>query len=236
MSARENRLSDSLTIIVPVLNEARQIHTLVSHLNTLSCPIIIVDGGSTDGTRAVLRASIGAHIQVVTASGGRARQMNAGAAQATTPFLLFLHADTTLPDGGVEFVVTALGSSRSPWGRFDVRFDRPKTIYRVIAWFMNWRSAVTGICTGDQAIFTTAEAFAVVHGFAEMPLMEDIEFSKKLKRLGKPIRAETAVTTAARRWEAHGPIRTILTMWWLRFRYWLGTPPESLARWYQDAR
>ena len=236
MSAAENRFSDSLTIIVPVLNEARRIEALVSHLNTLFCQIIVVDGGSTDGTCAALNASIQSHVQVITAPGGRARQMNTGAAQAATPFLLFLHADTTLPDHGVEFVVTALRSGRSPWGRFDVRFDRTTLIYRVIAWFMNRRSAATGICTGDQAIFTTAEAFAAVRGFDEIPLMEDIELCKKLKQLGKPIRAETAVTTAARRWETHGPMRTILTMWWLRFRYWLGTPPESLARWYEDAR
>lgn len=227
---------DCLTIVVPVLNEAKQLNCLVSHLNTLPCRIIVVDGGSTDGTYTALCASIHSHVRTMRVPSGRARQMNAGAAQADTPLLLFLHADTTLPSRGVELVVDALRSGESPWGRFDVRFDDSAVIFNVIAWFMNWRSALTGICTGDQAIFTTAKVFSTIHGFDEIPLMEDIELSRKLKHFGKPVRLNASVTTAARRWRLNGPIRTILRMWWLRLRYRLGAAPESLAKWYEDAR
>lgn len=229
-------MRSSLTVIVPVLNEVKQVRTLVAHLSAQPCHIIIVDGGSADGTYAALRAAISSDLTVVRAPPGRAGQMNAGAAQAETDFLLFLHADTQLPDHGVTLVIDTLRSAGSPWGRFDVRFDQSSVIFNVIAWFMNWRSALTGICTGDQAIFVNAEVFAQIQGYDDIPLMEDIELSRKLKRYGKPIRLPASVTTAARRWQAYGPIRTILTMWWLRFLYWLGVSPQSLARRYVDAR
>lgn len=228
--------NDRLTIVVPVLNEAKRLKALVSQINTLSCQVIVVDGGSTDGTYTALCASVHSHVHVMCSPSGRARQMNAGAAQANTPFLLFLHADTTLPSHGVALVVDTLRIGKSPWGRFDVRFDEPGMIFGVIAWFMNWRSALTGICTGDQAIFTTADVFSRTQGFDEILLMEDIELCKKLKHFGKPTRLEASVTTAVRRWRTNGPIRTILTMWWLRLHYWFGATPESLAKWYEDAR
>lgn len=162
--------------------------------------------------------------------------MNAGAAVADTSFFLFLHADTTLPKHGVALVVDALRSGGSPWGRFDVSFDQPGLIFDVIAWCMNWRSTLTGICTGDQAIFMTADVFHDVRGFDEIPLMEDIELSKKLKRYGRPLRLAAAVTTSVRRWCRNGPIRTIITMWWLRLCYWLGVSPNTLAAWYKSDR
>ena len=162
--------------------------------------------------------------------------MNTGAHLADTPFLLFLHADTTLPDDGVNQVINALQDSKFVWGRFDVSFDNATPVLRLVAWFMNWRSALTGICTGDQAIFMTTAAYSAVSGFDEIPLMEDIEISKKLKSFSKPIRIDVPVVTAARRWRNSGPVRTILKMWWLRLRYWFGTPPENLVKWYNDAR
>lgn len=228
--------SESLTIVVPVLNEAGRVEALISYLSTLPCKVIVVDGGSTDGTYAKLRTSVKPKVRVMSAPRGRAGQMNAGARRADTPFLLFLHADTMLPDNGVGYVVAALQNKEFAWGRFDVSFDNATPMLRLVALFMNWRSALTAICTGDQAIFTTAVAFAAVAGFDDIPLMEDIEISKKLKSLSKPIRLRTPVVTAARRWRNNGPVRTILVMWWLRLRYWFGAPPEALAQWYKDAR
>ena len=175
-------------------------------------------------------------VRVMSAPRGRATQMNTGARHADTPFLLFLHADTTLPDDGVTHVIAGLQDSKSVWGRFDVSFDNATPVLRLVAWFMNWRSALTGICTGDQAIFMTTAAYSAVSGFDEIPLMEDIEISKKLKSFSKPIRLRPPVVTAARRWRTNGPVRTILKMWWLRLRYWFGAPPENLVKWYNDAR
>ena len=236
MGQRTPMTTELLTVIVPVLNEARRLRVLTSNLNALSCDVVVVDGGSSDGTYTELKTSVGPHARVMSAPRGRARQMNAGAYQANTPFLLFLHADTTLPDDGIPLVITALQENRSPWGRFDVTFDDETLMLRLVAWFMNQRSALTGICTGDQAIFTTADAFSKIGGFDDIPLMEDIEFSKKLESLGKPIRLRTPVITAARRWQTNGPIRTIMTMWWLRLCYWFGASPDALAKRYKDAR
>lgn len=224
-----------LTIIVPVLNEAARLPALLSQLNAAACKAVVVDGGSTDGTREGLRAA-GDHVQITQSPRGRARQMNAGAVLADTPFVLFLHADTALPADGPKLAMDALASGDSCWGRFDISFDEPTALLRVVARCMNQRSALTGICTGDQALFSTLEAFNRAGRFSEIPLMEDIDLCRRLKRLGRPVRLRTPVVTAARRWRANGTLRTVATMWWLRFGYWLGIPPERLVKWYDHAR
>lgn len=228
--------SELLTVVVPVLNEEARLAPLTSHINSLHCPVIVVDGGSTDGTYEKLRSTAAPHIEVTHTNRGRALQMNFGAAMAGTPFLLFLHADTLLPPDGVSLAVDALTNSGTTWGRFDVSFDEHALSLRTIAFFMNWRSALTGICTGDQAIFTTAGTFGRVGQFREIALMEDIELSKRLKKTGKPARVRTPVITAARRWQGNGVFRTVLTMWWIRLRYGLGTSPDVLAEYYKHAR
>jgi rSAM/selenodomain-associated transferase 2 len=228
--------TELLTVVVPVLNEENRLAPLTSLLNALRCPVIVVDGGSTDGTYEALRTSAEPHIEVTRTTRGRAVQMNFGASMAETPFLMFLHADTLLPADGVSLAVDVLTNSGSTWGRFDVSFDERALSLRTIAFFMNWRSALTGICTGDQAIFTTARTFGLVGRYKEIALMEDIELSKRLKKTGKPARVHTPVVTAARRWRVNGLVRTILTMWWLRLRYWLGTSPDVLAECYDHAR
>jgi rSAM/selenodomain-associated transferase 2 len=227
--------SELLTVVVPVLNEANRLAPLTSLLSALRCPVVVVDGGSTDGTFEELRASAEPHIVVTQTTRGRAVQMNFGASMAGTPFLMFLHADTSLPTDGVTLAVDAL-TTGSTWGRFDVSFDEHALSLRTIAFSMNWRSALTGICTGDQAIFATARTFERVGQYQEIALMEDIELSKRLKKTGKPARVSTPVVTAARRWRVNGVVRTILTMWWLRLRYWLGTSPDVLAEYYKHAR
>ncbi len=163
---------------------------------------------------------------------GRARQMNQGAAQCGGNILLFLHADTRLPAGGLNRVQGALEQGRH-WGRFDVSFDNSGWPFRMIALMMNARSRLSGIATGDQAMFMTRAAFERVGGFDDIALMEDINMSGKLKKLGRPACLRTAVTTSARRWEDKGVVRTILLMWWLRLAYWFGVEPERLAAWYR---
>jgi rSAM/selenodomain-associated transferase 2 len=192
--------------------------------------VIVVDGGSRDATRE----SAPPHADVVlTAPRGRARQMNAGAAVARGRVLLFLHADTALPDAADRLVAQAIdlsivGGGRH-WGRFDVHIAGRSPWLPVVAALMNRRSRLTGIATGDQAIFVSRSAFRGVEGFPDIPLMEDIALSKALLKLGRPVCLSARVTTSGRRWEAHGVWRTIVFMGWLRLRYFLGADPRRLA-------
>ncbi|SFF66668.1 transferase 2, rSAM/selenodomain-associated [Fontimonas thermophila] len=220
-----------VSIIVPMLNEAAVLSDLCEHLAPLArsgVEILFVDGGSQDGSDAIARA---AGFCVLMSAAGRARQMNAGARAARGDVLLFLHADTRLPDGAVPAVEAALQSHL--WGRFDVRIEGRSWMLRVVAALMNLRSRLTGIATGDQTLFMTRSAYEAVGGFPDQPLMEDIEISRSLKRLGPPACLRLRVTTSGRRWETRGVWRTIVLMWWLRWRYWRGVPAEVLARAYR---
>lgn len=226
--------------IVPVLNEARAIGGFLDALCAHDfAEIIVVDGGSDDATRAIVQTCRTGHpdnrIVLIESARGRARQMNAGAQQATSGILMFLHADTRLPDRAVENCRTAIGGDRA-WGRFDVRLDGRHALLPVVAFFMNWRSRLTGICTGDQGIFVRRDVFERIAGYAEISLMEDIEISRRLKRITRPACVRERVTTSARRWIEGGVLRTILHMWWLRLRYFFGTLPEKIARSYPDVR
>ena len=221
-----------ISIVVPVLNEGQHIEctlTLLGPLRERGVEVIVVDGGSNDDT--VARATPLADL-VIHAPCGRARQMNAGAAIAQGKLLLFLHADTSLPpdaDGLIRQVLTGGGL----WGRFDVRILGRHPMLKVIAVFMNWRSRLTGIATGDQAIFVRREAFEHVDGFPDQPLMEDIELSRRLRSLAAPICLAQSATTSGRRWESRGLWRTIILMWWLRWRYWRGDSAQQLAKAYR---
>jgi rSAM/selenodomain-associated transferase 2 len=219
----------SLSIIVPVLDEAgaigRHLEALAP-LRACGAEVIVVDGGSRDDT--VVRAGEGAH-RVLAAPRGRASQMNAGAAEATGDIFLFLHADTGLPPHADDLVRGALATGHRGWGRFDVQIEGGARLLKVIAALMNRRSRLTGIATGDQAIFVTREAFAAVGGYPDIPLMEDIILSRRLKRLSRPVSLKTPVTTSGRRWERHGILRTILKMWRLRLAFYLGADPRTLA-------
>ncbi|TXH74005.1 TIGR04283 family arsenosugar biosynthesis glycosyltransferase [Thiobacillus sp.] len=219
-----------LSIIVPSLNEAQHIIPVLTQLQSLrkrGVEVIVVDGGSTDGTPALAAPLTD---RVLATPPGRARQMNAGAALATGVALLFLHADTRLPDDALRAVDYALNRHR--WGRFDVRFNSRRPLLRLVARMMNLRSRLTGIATGDQAMFMTRAAFESVGGFPEQALMEDIELSRRLKKTGSPACLKNAVITSARRWEEHGTWRTIVLMWRLRWAYWRGAEPAQLAQHY----
>ena len=190
----------------------------------------MVDGGSTDATAAV--AARYPRARLLASPRGRARQMNAGARATRGDVLLFLHADTLLPDGALGAVEAALVDPGVAAGRFDVSFDNPRLVFRMIAWFMNERSRWTGISTGDQALFVRRAVFESLGGYAEMPLMEDVELCRRLKRRGRLAALPLRVRTSARKWERDGAIRTILLMWALRFLYMAGVSPERLHRWY----
>lgn len=220
-----------LSIIMPVLDEAAAIEAALAQLQPLRArgvEVIVADGGSRDGTPALARSLVD---RVISAPRGRAAQMNAGAAAAGGDVLLFLHADTRLPDIADFIVLDGLGRSRRFWGRFDVRIEGGGLLALVTA-AMNARSRLTGIATGDQAIFMTRAAFERAGGFPAIALMEDVAMSTKLKRAGRPLCLRAHVTTSGRRWEKHGVLRTVLLMWSLRLRYFFGADPAKLARAY----
>jgi rSAM/selenodomain-associated transferase 2 len=220
-----------VSVIMPVLNETGEIAaalTTLAEWRAAGCEVIVCDGGSRDDTLALARA--GADRVVVTGA-GRARQMNAGAAEATGEVLLFLHADCRLPAEGLRAIRQAI-TRGATWGRFDVTLSGRHPLFRLIESLMNWRSRLTGIATGDQALFVRRDVFVVIGGFAEIELMEDIELSKRLRRRAWPACQSVRVYSSSRRWEAGGILRTVWLMWRLRFAYWLGADPRRLAKWY----
>ena len=216
-----------LSIVVPVLNEAVGIAGALDALAPLRArghEVVVADGGSEDATREIAAPLAD---RVVIAPRGRARQKNAGAAAASGDALLFLHADTRLPPDADALVSAAL--AQHSWGRFDVSIEGGSALLAVIAFFMNLRSRLTGIATGDQAMFVRRAAF---RGFPEIALMEDVAFSKAMKRQSPPACLREKAVTSGRRWERHGVLRTILLMWRLRLAYFLGAAPDELARRY----
>ncbi len=224
----------SLSIIIPVLDEAATIADALCALGALrtrGAEAIVVDGGSADDT--VARATRLAD-RVIAGARGRAAQMNAGAALARGNVLLFLHADTRLPAEADRLVLDGLAKSGRAWGRFDVAIEGRHPLLPLVAAFMNARSRLTGIATGDQAVFVTRDAFAAAGGFPDIVLMEDIELARRLKRISRPLCLHACVITSGRRWETRGVVRTILLMWRLRLAYFFGARPEELARRYQS--
>ena len=219
-----------LTIIVPCLDEAATIGPALQDLQRFrnqGAEVIVVDGGSSDGTPELCQALCD---QFLFTERGRALQMNAGAARASSENLLFLHADTSLPDGAVEFVADAL--EERCWGRFDTDIVGRSRLLPVVAAAMNLRSRLTGIATGDQAIFVRRRVFEAIGSFPEQPLMEDLEFSTRMRRIQRPCCLRQKVRTSGRRWDDHGSFRTILLMWRLRIAYALGADTTRLRALY----
>ncbi len=225
-----------ISIIVPTLNEGDGIAAALAALAPLreqGHEVIVVDGGSGDGTPALAR---GAADRVVSAPRGRASQMNAAAALARGAVLLFLHADTRLPENADARILHGLAASGRAWGRFDARIEGESRLLPVIAFFMNLRSRATGIATGDQAIFVRRDAFERAGRFPPLELMEDIALSSSLKRISRPLCIAEKVVTSGRRWERRGIVRTVLLMWRLRLKFFFGAAPASLARLYDGER
>jgi rSAM/selenodomain-associated transferase 2 len=215
-----------ISIIIPVLNDSHALAALLPSLANSSAEIIVVDGGSTKLPQELVE-QYGARL--VTSAAGRATQMNVGAKQATGDVLLFLHADSQLPDSFESAIQSGMEAGRE-WGRFDVQLSGQHPMLRVVEWMMNQRSRLTGVCTGDQGIFLTKNAFENVGGYPEIPLMEDIELSVRLKAAPYCIRQK--LVTSSRRWEEKGVYQTIWLMWSLRLRYFFGASPESLVQRY----
>jgi rSAM/selenodomain-associated transferase 2 len=218
-----------LTIVVPVLDEEPGIAATLQSLTALracGAEAIVVDGGSRDRTVELARPLCD---RLIAAPRGRAAQMNAGADTARGDVLLFLHADTRLPADADRLILDGLAASGRAWGRFDVHIEGRHPLFPVIAAMMNLRSRLTGIATGDQAMFVERGAFAAIDGFPDIALMEDIELSRRLKRLGRPLCLRPRASASGRRWEKHGVVRTILTMWRLRLAFFLGAAPAKLA-------
>jgi rSAM/selenodomain-associated transferase 2 len=220
-----------LSIVMPVLDEAAGIEAALTALapyRARGIEVVVADGGSRDRTSDLARPLAD---RVLSAPRGRSLQMNAGAVAAAGDALLFLHADTQLPADADRLVLDGLAHSGRAWGRFDVRIAG-SGVLRLVAAMMNLRSRLTGIATGDQAMFMTRTAFEAAGGFPAIPLMEDVAFSARLKRVSRPLCLRARVTTSGRRWRQQGALRTVLLMWRLRLSYYLGADPAKLARTY----
>ncbi len=219
-----------ISIIIPVLNEEKTLAGLLQQLQPCRAQgheVIVVDGGSEDNTVAVAATMAD---KVLSSTPGRARQMNRGAAQARHDILWFMHADTVLPAHADKLVQQGLAVAS--WGRFDICLSGSHSLFRLIEFMINMRSAVTGIATGDQGIFVKRSVFDSVGGYADIPLMEDIVLSRNLRRVSRPVRITAKLVTSSRRWEKKGILKTVLLMWWLRLLFWLGVRPEKLVKMY----
>lgn len=222
-----------LSIIIPVLNEASFLagnrERLVSLLQE-GHEVLVVDGGSQDDSVKIARA-LGCRVLNTRAS--RGHQLDWGAKHSKNGVLLFLHADTHLPSHAAEMIAQAFTRPEQLWGRFDVRLSNPRWVFQIIAWFMNQRSCLTGIVTGDHALFIKREFYFSCGGYMDIPLMEDVEFCRRLKKHASPVCLSEQVVTSSRRWEQNGVLKTVLTMWWLRLMFFLGQSPVKLARRYR---
>lgn len=220
-----------ISIVLPVVNEENNLPDTLAGLQALrqrGHEVIVVDGGSQDNSLMLAQQAADT---VIVSKPGRAIQMNSGAELATGDILLFLHADTILPDD-VDALLSAINNDQL-WGRFDVRLSGQQFIFRVIESMMNLRSRLTSVATGDQAMFIHRALFDRVSGFSEIPLMEDIEISKRLRKICKPVCIKQKVITSSRRWQDKGIVRTILLMWKLRLYYFFGMSTERISRMYR---
>ena len=222
-----------LSIIIPSLNEAGNIVTSLEPLQRLRSnnhEIILVDGGSSDNTVELAHPLA---TKIVYSRKGRARQMNTGAEEAFGDVFWFLHADTIVPENADQLIEQALNDKY--WGRFNIRLSGKSFLFRIIERMVNVRSCFTGIATGDQGIFIKREAFNKINAYPDIPLMEDIEISKRLRRIyGRPACVSEKLLTSSRRWEKHGIFKTVFLMWWLRLSYFFGISAEKISRAYKD--
>ncbi|AZZ95444.1 glycosyltransferase [Hahella sp. KA22] len=228
---RRTGLSIPVSVIIPTLNEAESISAFLRVLQPLreaGWELILSDGGSRDETVSLAEPRVD---KIIVSTPGRATQMNNGAESASGEVLLFLHADTQLPQDAIA-QLTAFVASNADWGRFDVALSGRRFMFRVVETLINLRSRITSVATGDQAIFIRRSVFQRLGGYARIPLMEDVEICKRLRSLSPPYCIRARVITSSRRWESRGVWKTIFLMWRLRFEYWLGVAPDKLFRRY----
>ncbi len=222
-----------MSVVVPVLDEEAEIAaTLATTRDPHVIEVLVVDGGSRDATVAAARRFAD---RVIPSAPGRAVQMNRAAGEARGEVLLFLHGDTRLPPAFGEAICGALAAG-AVGGRFDVTLRGEHPLLPVIAAGINLRSRLSGIATGDQAIFVRRDVFDALGGYPAIPLMEDVWLTARLRRTGGFVALHEHASTSARRWETRGVLRTVLLMWWLRFAYAMGASPAWLARQYSGRR
>lgn len=224
--------SGKLSVIIPALNEAGCIVDTLQALQSMrqrGHEVILVDGGSTDATRKLGEPLVD---RLLESPPGRATQMRAGITVAQGDVFWFLHADTRVSPESDQLILEGLRQTGKAWGRFDVRFPESRGLLCSVPFFMNQRSRLTGIATGDQGIFVSRQAYRESGGIQPISLMEDIALSRSLKRLGRPLALRNSIETSARRWQEYGVLRTILKMWGLRLAYFLGVSPQRLSRFY----
>jgi rSAM/selenodomain-associated transferase 2 len=225
-----------ISIIIPTLNESAELKTTITHIHknahTTDYEIIIADGGSKDDTVSIAKKH---YCKIIPSSKGRGLQLNNGAKHAKGDILLFLHADTLLPKDFDQYIDEQfkISPSKHAWGRFSVKLTGNHAFFRVIERMITLRSKVTGIATGDQAIFVKKDVFDIINGYENIPLMEDVEICKRLKKISFPVCLEQKVLTSSRRWEENGIIKTILLMWMLRLSFYIGISPNALVRLYK---
>jgi rSAM/selenodomain-associated transferase 2 len=221
-----------ISIIIPVLNEARNIKQAVASTQpSTNVEVIVVDGGSNDGTVEIAE-SLG--VKLISAPRGRAAQMNAGALAASGEILLFLHADSRLSAGFDIIVRTALQQPGVVAGAFAVRIDAQLWSLRLVEWGVNWRSRFLQMPYGDQAIFLTKEIFHKIGKFPEIPIMEDFELIRRLRRTGEITIINVPVLTSARRWLKNGVFKTTLTNQIIIVAYLLGVSPKRIGTWFRQ--
>ncbi len=216
-----------ISIIIPTFNEGNNIQTCLLALQSTrnQTEIILVDGGSFDDTIEISKPLVD---KIIVSMQGRAKQMNAGARQATGDIMVFLHADTFLPENALALI----NQTGQDWGWFDIQLKSSLVMLKVVSTFMNWRSRLTGIATGDQVIFVSKKMFDLVGGYSDMALMEDIDLCIKLKKIHSPSCLNAEVVSSGRRWEQFGVFKTILLMWSIRLRYFFGENPDVLSELY----
>ncbi len=223
------QVKPGLSIVIPVINESAGLNNQLARLNQqlsslASKEIIVSDGGSNDDTLSIAQSH---GCNIVSGPAGRARQLNHGASQASHEWLLFLHADTQLPDNFYSQMMQA-----SAWGFFTVHLSGSRPVFRLIEKMISGRSSWSGISTGDQAQFFRYDFFRSIGGYPDLPLMEDVAISKLAKARSRPLVINDPVITSSRRWEQNGVLKTILLMWWLRFAFWIGISAKRLHRLY----
>ena len=220
-----------VSIIIPVLNEEKSIKALLQQLQIYreqGHEVIVVDGGSHDKTVSISKPLVD---KLLSSKPGRALQMNLGANQSNNEVLWFLHADTLIPNSAIEQIQNDL--CKKDWGRFDIKLSGSNFLFRIIEVLINLRSCFFAIATGDQGIFVRRKIFDSIDGYKNIPLMEDVELSKNLKKLSRPVCIHKELITSSRRWEKKGILKTVFLMWRIRFLYWLGVPSSTLARLYR---
>ncbi|GBE95604.1 TIGR04283 family arsenosugar biosynthesis glycosyltransferase [Nostoc cycadae] len=226
-----NLTTAKVSIIIPTLNEAKNIPgAIASTQSSTNIEVIVVDGGSSDDTIAIAQ-SLGA--KVISSSPGRAVQMNAGAVVASGEVLLFLHADTRLPVGFDAMIRTALQQPGIVAGAFNLQIDHPGLGLRLVELGVKWRSHLMQMPYGDQAIFLTQQVFQQINGFPELPIMEDFELIRRLKSTGSIVIINTPVMTSARRWVKKGIIQTTLLNQIIIIAYLFGVSPVRIHSWYR---